>query len=125
MHAKSLTYRSNARKKKIVIAAPKRRSISKNSKIQTCFLDQNPGENHIGFSEKDLVLSENRKGKSQADASFARRKAIMLKIAQQSTTDYSPHKDEIEFYFSEQEGPTDETVFTLQNSSDDSENDEF
>ena len=43
----------------------------------------------------------------------------------QATTDYSPHKDEIEFYFLEQEEPTDETVFTLQNSSDDSENDEF
>ncbi|KAH9792609.1 hypothetical protein KPL71_004192 [Citrus sinensis] len=32
---------------------------------------------------------------------------------------------EIEFYFSEQEEPTDETVFAQQNSSDDSENDEF
>ncbi|KAH9680026.1 hypothetical protein KPL71_026380 [Citrus sinensis] len=66
------------------------------------------------------------------------RKAIILKIAPtkkekairllehlQATIDYSPHKDEIEFYFSEQEEPTDETVFALQNSSDDSENDEF
>ena len=43
----------------------------------------------------------------------------------QATTDYSSHKDEIEFYFSEQEEPTDETVFALQNSSDDSETDEF
>ena len=81
VHAKSLTYRSNARKRKIVIASPKKRSISENSKIQTCFLDQNQGENHTGFSRKDLVLSENRKGKSQADASFARRKAMILKIA--------------------------------------------
>ena len=81
MHVKSLICRSNARKRKIVIAAPKRRSISENSKIQTCSLDQNPGENHTGFSGKDLVLSETRKGKSQADASFARRKVIMLKIA--------------------------------------------
>ena len=81
MHAKSLTYRSNASKRKIVIVAPKRRSISENSKIQTCFLDQNPSENHIGFSGKDLDLSENNRGKSQADASFAKRKAIMQKIA--------------------------------------------
>ncbi|KAH9680007.1 hypothetical protein KPL71_026370 [Citrus sinensis] len=52
-------------------------------------------------------------------------KAIRLLEHLQATTDYSPHKDEIEFYFSEQEEPTDETVFALQNSSDDSENDEF
>ena len=51
--------------------------------------------------------------------------AIRLLEHLQATTDYSPHKDEIEFYFSEQEEPTDETVFALQNSSDDSENDEF
>ncbi|KAH9780716.1 hypothetical protein KPL71_008186 [Citrus sinensis] len=44
---------------------------------------------------------------------------------EKATTDYSPHNDEIESYFSEQEEPTDETVFALQNSSDDSENDEF
>ena len=81
MLAKSLTYRSNARKRKIVIAALKRRSIFENSKIQIRLLDQNPGENHTGFSGKDLVLSENRKGESQADASFAKRKAIMLRIA--------------------------------------------
>ncbi|KAH9657930.1 hypothetical protein KPL70_023280 [Citrus sinensis] len=42
-----------------------------------------------------------------------------------ATADYSPHQDEIEFYFSEQEEPTNETMFALQNSSDDSENDEF
>ena len=60
MLAKSLTYISNVRKRKIVIAAPKRRSISENSKIQIRFLDQNPGENHTGFSGQDLVLFENR-----------------------------------------------------------------
>ncbi|KAH9744234.1 hypothetical protein KPL70_003610 [Citrus sinensis] len=52
-------------------------------------------------------------------------KAIRLLEHLQATTDYSPHKDEIEFYFSEQEEPIDETMFALQNSSDDSENDEF
>ncbi|KAH9734659.1 hypothetical protein KPL71_017448 [Citrus sinensis] len=36
----------------------------------------------------------------------------------QATTDYSPAKDELEFYFSEQYEPNDETVFALQNSSD-------
>ena len=80
VYAKSLTYISNARKRRIVIAAPKRISIFASLKIQTCFLDQNLGESHTNFSRKDLVLSENRKGKSQADASSARKKAIMLKI---------------------------------------------
>ena len=113
MHAKSLTCRSNARKRRIVIAAPKRRSISASLRIHTCFLDQNPRENHTGFSGKDIVLSENRKRKSQVDASFAREKghyakdcpnkkdkAIRLLEHLQATTDYSPHKDEIESYFS-------------------------
>ena len=81
MHAKSLICKSNARKRKTVIAAPKRRSISESSKTQTCFLDQNPGTNLTDFSGKDLVLSETRKRKDQADASFARKKAIILKIA--------------------------------------------
>ncbi|KAH9769436.1 hypothetical protein KPL71_012000 [Citrus sinensis] len=39
--------------------------------------------------------------------------------------DKEPFRNEIEFYFLEQEEPTDETVFALQNSSDDFENDEF
>ncbi|KAH9686579.1 hypothetical protein KPL70_014415 [Citrus sinensis] len=38
--------------------------------------------------------------------------------------DYSPEKDELEFYFSEQDEPNDETVFALQNSSDDSDSDQ-
>ncbi|KAH9671305.1 hypothetical protein KPL70_017323 [Citrus sinensis] len=50
-----------------------------------------------------------------------RNKAIRLLEHLQATSDYSPHKDEIEFYFSEQEEPTDETMFALKNSSDDSE----
>ncbi|KAH9763274.1 hypothetical protein KPL70_001106 [Citrus sinensis] len=41
----------------------------------------------------------------------------------QATTDYSPATDELEFYFSEQDEPNDETVFALQNSSDDSDSD--
>ncbi|KAH9658159.1 hypothetical protein KPL70_023380 [Citrus sinensis] len=42
----------------------------------------------------------------------------------QATTDFSPTKDELEFYFSEQDEPNDETVFALQNSSDDSDSDQ-
>ena len=42
----------------------------------------------------------------------------------QATTDYSPEKDELEFYFSEQDEPNDETVFALQQSYDDSDTDQ-
>ncbi|KAH9704936.1 hypothetical protein KPL70_011672 [Citrus sinensis] len=37
---------------------------------------------------------------------------------------YSPEKDELEFYFSEQDEPNDETMFALQNSSDDLDSDQ-
>ena len=66
-----------------------------------------------------------KKGHYAKDCPNKKDKAIRLLEHLQATTDYSPHNDEIESYFSEQEEPTDETVFTLQNSSDDSENDEF
>ncbi|KAH9763297.1 hypothetical protein KPL70_001115 [Citrus sinensis] len=46
------------------------------------------------------------------------------KIFQLAKTYYSPEKDELEFYFSEQDEPNDETVFALQNSSDDSDSDQ-
>ncbi|KAH9716962.1 hypothetical protein KPL71_021650 [Citrus sinensis] len=45
------------------------------------------------------------------------------KIFQLAKTYYSPEKDELEFYFSKQDEPNDETVFALQNSSDDSNSD--
>ncbi|KAH9802413.1 hypothetical protein KPL71_001373 [Citrus sinensis] len=53
-----------------------------------------------------------------------REKSIRLVKHLQATTDYSPEKDELEFYFSEQDEPNDETMFALQNSSDDSDNDQ-
>ncbi|KAH9769379.1 hypothetical protein KPL71_011977 [Citrus sinensis] len=53
-----------------------------------------------------------------------REKSIRLVEHLQATTDYSPQKDELEFYFSEQDEPNDETVFALQNSSDDSDSDQ-
>ncbi|KAH9763316.1 hypothetical protein KPL70_001124 [Citrus sinensis] len=66
-----------------------------------------------------------KKGHYAKDCPNKKDKAIRLLEHLQATTDCSPHKDEIEFYFSEQEEPTDETVFALQNSSDDYESDEF
>ncbi|KAH9693484.1 putative phospholipase A2 [Citrus sinensis] len=59
-----------------------------------------------------------RKGHYAKDCPNKIDKAIRLVEHLQATTDYSPAKDELEFYFSEQDEPNDETVFALQNSSD-------
>ncbi|KAH9716851.1 hypothetical protein KPL71_021595 [Citrus sinensis] len=59
-----------------------------------------------------------RKGHYAKDCPNKREKAIRLVEHLQATTDYSPAKDELEFYFSEQDEPNDETVFALQSSSD-------
>ncbi|KAH9744328.1 hypothetical protein KPL70_003652 [Citrus sinensis] len=59
-----------------------------------------------------------RKGHYAKDCPNKGEKAIRLVEHLQATTDYSPAKDELEFYFSEQDEPNDETVFALQNSSD-------
>ncbi|KAH9686133.1 hypothetical protein KPL70_014248 [Citrus sinensis] len=45
-------------------------------------------------------------------------------LTDSSERNYSPEKDELEFYFSEQDEPNDETVFALHNSSDDSDGDQ-
>ncbi|KAH9650228.1 hypothetical protein KPL70_026289 [Citrus sinensis] len=65
-----------------------------------------------------------RKGHYAKDCPNKREKSIRLVEHLQATTDYSPEKDELEFYFSEQDEPNDETVFALQNSSDDSDSDQ-
>ncbi|KAH9716855.1 hypothetical protein KPL71_021598 [Citrus sinensis] len=59
-----------------------------------------------------------RKGHYAKDCPHKREKSIRLVEHLQATTDYSPAKDELEFYFSEQDEPNDETVFALQSSSD-------
>ncbi|KAH9752127.1 hypothetical protein KPL71_014578 [Citrus sinensis] len=66
-----------------------------------------------------------KKGHYAKDYPNKREKYIRLVEHLQATTDYSPDKDELEFYFSEQDEPNDETVFALQNSSDDSDSDQF
>ncbi|KAH9801433.1 hypothetical protein KPL71_001029 [Citrus sinensis] len=65
-----------------------------------------------------------RKGHYAKDCPNKREKSIRLVEHLQATTDYSPEKDELESYFSEQDEPNDETVFALQNSSDDSDSDQ-
>ncbi|KAH9717087.1 hypothetical protein KPL71_021694 [Citrus sinensis] len=59
-----------------------------------------------------------RKGHYAKDCPNKREKSIRLVEHLQATTDYSPAKDELEFYFSEQDEPNDETMFALQSSSD-------
>ncbi|KAH9698020.1 hypothetical protein KPL71_023840 [Citrus sinensis] len=65
-----------------------------------------------------------KKGHYAKDCPNKREKSIRLVEHLQATTYYSPDKDELEFYFSEQDEPNDETVFALQNSSDDSDSDQ-
>ncbi|KAH9769493.1 hypothetical protein KPL71_012022 [Citrus sinensis] len=65
-----------------------------------------------------------KKGHFAKDCPHKREKSIRLVEHLQATTDYSPEKDELEFYFSEQDEPNDQTVFALQNSSDDSDSDQ-
>ncbi|KAH9724644.1 hypothetical protein KPL70_007561 [Citrus sinensis] len=65
-----------------------------------------------------------KKGHYAKDCPNKREKSIRLVEHLQAITDYSPEKDELEFYFSEQDEPNDETVFALQNSSDDSDSDQ-
>ncbi|KAH9780668.1 hypothetical protein KPL71_008167 [Citrus sinensis] len=65
-----------------------------------------------------------KKGHYAKDCPNKREKFIRLVEHLQATIDYSPEKDELEFYFSEQDEPNDETVFALQNFSDDSDSDQ-
>ncbi|KAH9780609.1 hypothetical protein KPL71_008138 [Citrus sinensis] len=64
-----------------------------------------------------------RKGHYAKDCPNKREKSIRLVEHLQATTDYSPEKEELEFYFSEQDEPNDETVFALHNSFDESDSD--
>ncbi|KAH9763287.1 hypothetical protein KPL70_001110 [Citrus sinensis] len=65
-----------------------------------------------------------KKGHYAKDCPNKREKSIRLVEHLQATTNYSPEKDELEFYFSKQDEPNDETMFALQNSSDDSDSDQ-
>ncbi|KAH9801892.1 hypothetical protein KPL71_001193 [Citrus sinensis] len=64
-----------------------------------------------------VVLHDQFLGDPSAVFEAARRDYLNMKY-------YSPEKDELEFYFSKQDKPNDETVFALQNSSDDSDSDQ-
>ncbi|KAH9780700.1 hypothetical protein KPL71_008176 [Citrus sinensis] len=102
-------FRSACKKPYLQIKCQKKKAFSKiqNSRlfIKTCFICK-------------------KKGHYAKDCPNKREKSIWLVEHLQATTDYSPAKDELEFYFSEQDAPNDETVFVLQNSSDDSDSDQ-
>ncbi|KAH9780593.1 hypothetical protein KPL71_008137 [Citrus sinensis] len=116
------------------------KGISRRSGIQLPFLNQSlrNGRNHRDSSEKDISLPVNRAGKKSSrcfiygkkghyakDCPNIKEKAIILVNHLQAVTEYSTEKEEVESYFSEQEDLTDETMFAMEKSYDDSENDEF
>ncbi|KAH9698070.1 hypothetical protein KPL71_023867 [Citrus sinensis] len=109
--AKSLTCRSNAKRKRIVIAVLRRKGIFEYSKLQTFHKDVADLESPTDFSERNHPFPENSNESTQVDASSARKKVIMLKIV--PTKEKNPSDE-----------PNDETVFALQNSSDDSDSDQ-
>ena len=79
MLAKSLICRSNAKRKRIMIAVLKRKGILRNSEIQNFHPDLVDPESLTDSSERSHLLPETLNGENQADVSSARRKAIMPK----------------------------------------------
>ncbi|KAH9734722.1 hypothetical protein KPL71_017475 [Citrus sinensis] len=106
---KSLTCRSNASRRRIVIAVLKRKGILRNSKIQN--FHPNLVDPEIDSSERSHLLPKTLNEENQADVSFARRKVILPKTV--------PTNEKNLF-----DEPNDEIVFTPQNSSDDSDSDQ-
>ncbi|KAH9649380.1 hypothetical protein KPL70_025958 [Citrus sinensis] len=102
---------SNAKRKRIVIAVLKRKGILRNSEIQNFHPDIVDPESLTDSSERSHPLPEISKGKNHADVLSAKEKVIMPKIVPTSEKNL----------FDE---PNDETVFALQNSSDDSDSDQ-
>ncbi|KAH9671306.1 hypothetical protein KPL70_017324 [Citrus sinensis] len=97
-------------KKKDCDCSSKKKRHFENSKLQNFHLD--------------LADPESLTDSSGKNCPNEREKSIRLVEHLQATTDYSPEKDELEFYFSEQDEPNDETVFALQNSSDELDSDQ-
>ncbi|KAH9792706.1 hypothetical protein KPL71_004238 [Citrus sinensis] len=82
------------------------------------FRKKSPSTREFKRKQSSRCFICKRKGHYAKDCPNKREKSIRLVKHLQATTDYSPAKDELEFYFSEQDEPNDETVFALQNSSD-------
>ncbi|KAH9698145.1 hypothetical protein KPL71_023900 [Citrus sinensis] len=140
-------FRSACKKPYLQIKCQKKKDCDCNTKKKKCFRKfKNPAlfprsksrrKSYRIFRKRSSSFREQQRKKSRRcfiykkkghyakDCPNKKDKAIRLLEHLQATTDYSPHNDEIESYFSEQEEPTDETVFALQNSSDKYEHDEF
>ena len=138
MHAKSLTYRSKCKKKKDCDCSTKKKKHFQKFKNPDLFpRSKSKRKSYRFFRKRSSSFREQKRKKSSRcfickkkghyakDCPNKKDKAIRILEHLQATTDYSPHKDDIEFHFSVQEEPTDETMFALRNSSDDYENDEF
>ncbi|KAH9752137.1 hypothetical protein KPL71_014580 [Citrus sinensis] len=82
------------------------------------FRKKSPSSREFKRKQSSRCFICKRKGHYAKDCPNKREKSIPLVEHLQATTYYSPAKDELEFYFSEQDEPNDETMFALQNSSD-------
>ncbi|KAH9752178.1 hypothetical protein KPL71_014598 [Citrus sinensis] len=82
------------------------------------FRKKSPSSREFKRKQSSRCFICKRKCHYAKDCPNKREKSIRLVEHLQATTDYSPAKDELEFYFSEQDEPNDETMFALQNSSD-------
>ncbi|KAH9752180.1 hypothetical protein KPL71_014599 [Citrus sinensis] len=82
------------------------------------FRKKSPSSREFKRKQSSRCFICKRKGHYAKDCPNKREKSIRLVEHLQATTDYSLAKDELEFYFSEQDEPNDETVFALQNSFD-------
>ena len=82
--AKSPTCRSNAKRKRIVIAVLRRKGMFENSKLQTFHQDVADLESPTDFSERNHPLPENSNESTQVDALSARNKVILPETVQTS-----------------------------------------
>ena len=89
MLAKSLICRSNAKRKRIVIAVLKRKGILRNSGIQNFHPDFADPESLTDSSERSYPLPEISKGKNQVDVLSAKEKVIMPRIVPTSEKNLS------------------------------------
>ncbi|KAH9649377.1 hypothetical protein KPL70_025955 [Citrus sinensis] len=96
----------------------------KSRKPYRFFRKKSSSSRDIKWRKSSRCFIYKKKGHYAKDCPNKREKSIRLVEHLQATTDYSPDKDELEFYFSKQDEPNNETVFALQNSSDDSDNDQ-
>ena len=80
MPAKSLICKSNANRRRIVIAVPKRKGIFESSDLQNFHPDPADPENLTDSSESGLLLPKTPNEENPADVLSAGKKVILPKI---------------------------------------------